>query len=121
MIMFELITLNFPDLPLVARPYEFVIGGRRLTGWTYGHNLLETYNAEYRFDNASPSEILRSVVGWCLEHNPTKRPSLQALERLIRSEVTRTWTAETDDQTRRWATSHFASPPVPVGRGVRIR
>lgn len=120
MIMFELITLNFPDVPLIARPYNFVIEGQTHIGWTYGHNLLGTYNAEYNFDNATPSELLRSVVVWCLEHNPTKRPSLQTLEQIIKMQVTRTWTAETDEQTRRWATNYFGYPPVPLGRGVPI-
>lgn len=78
--MFELITLSMPDEPPFARPYEFIIDRQSLSGWTYGHNLLEEYNPEIA---RQYSAELRHTIAWCMEHNPLDRPSLVRLGQII--------------------------------------
>lgn len=78
--MFELVTLNMPDQPPFARPYEFIIDRQSLRGWTYGHNLLGEYNPEIV---RQYSADLRHTIAWCMEHNPLNRPSLVRLGQII--------------------------------------
>jgi len=78
--MFEILTLNLPDEPSFARPYDFIIDCQSLSGWTYGHNLLEENNPELA---RQYSAELRHTVAWCMEHKPMERPSLNRLGQII--------------------------------------
>lgn len=108
-IMFELLTLCYPDIPFVARRYRFKLEGEEIVGWTYGHNLLAGYNTWSEEDHEY-SSLLRHTVAWCMEYNPTKRPSLERLEGIIKGQVSKVWPDETDEQTRQWVEDFFGVP-----------
>lgn len=115
--MFELMTLNLPDEPPFARPYSFRIDRQSLTGWTYGHNLLSENNPGLveQF-----SAELRNTVAWCMEHNPTDRPSLGRLGQIVERNTTGEFLAQTDDATKT-SVGNFIGTPLPPTRNDKPR
>lgn len=110
--MFELMTLNLPDEPPFARPYNFRIDRQSLSGWTYGHNLLSDYNAGY---NEQFSAELRNTVAWCMEHNPAERPGLNRLGQIIERNAGIHFESESD--TKRSVGNLLGTPlPPRVGK-----
>lgn len=111
--MFELLTLNLPDDPPTARPYSFRIDGQSLSGWTYGHNLLAEFNPEFIEDYSAE---LRNTVAWCMEHNPTERPSLNRLGQIVERNTTRDFPDQPDAATRRLVGDLLGTPLPPSRR-----
>lgn len=108
--MSELITLNMPDDPPFARPYEFIIDRQSLSGWTYGHNLLEEYNPEIA---RQYSAELRHTIAWCMEHNSLERPSLGRLGQIIERNLAANSPDQPADATRKLVGNHLRVPLPP--------
>ncbi|KAK2605679.1 hypothetical protein N8I77_008501 [Diaporthe amygdali] len=113
LVMFELMTLSYADDPMIPRPYNFILSGHRLSGWTYGHHLLEEDNA---YLAGRYSSQLRNTVAWCLEYNPTKRPRLNELGRIVEYSATCDYPNESDPDTRRWVRDFVSYPSAAHGR-----
>lgn len=108
--MFQLITLNLPDEPPLARPYNFYIDRESLSGWTYGHNLL-SQNNPYLVEHFSAE--LRNTVAWCMEHNPLERPSLSRLGQIVERNALRDWADQPDHATRTLVSDLLGTPMPP--------
>lgn len=107
--MFELMTLNQADDPSLARPYSFRIDRQSLSGWTYGHNLLSEYNPSLA---EQFSAELRNTVAWCMEHNPTERPSLSRLGQIVERNSERE-VLDMPDHTTRTLVANLLGTPLP--------
>ncbi|KAJ0106884.1 hypothetical protein J7T55_014960 [Diaporthe amygdali] len=113
LVMFELMTLNYADDPMIPRPYNFILSGQRLSGWTCGHHLLEENND---YLAGCYSSQLRNTVAWCLEYNPTKRPQLNELGRIVEYSATWDYPNESDPDTRTWVRDFVSYPSAAHGR-----
>lgn len=110
LVMFELMTLHYPDDPNIPRPYNFNLFGQHWRGWTYGHHLLEANNREIA-RNFSPE--LRHTVALCMEYNPNKRPGLDWLTRIVEFYSTSNFPNESDQVTRSWVMDFLGAPAMP--------
>lgn len=111
--MFELLTLNLPDQPSFARPYDFIIDRQSLSGWTYGHNLLEENNPMLA---RQYSAELRHTVAWCMEHNPIDRPSLDRLGQLVERNAAADFPDQPDEATTELVNNLLRNPLPPRSR-----
>lgn len=111
--MFELLTLNLPDEPPFARPYDFRIDRESLSGWTYGHNLLEENNPGLA---RQYSAELRHTVAWCMEHNPNDRPSLVRLGQIIERNAGAELSDEAEEHSRLSVDNLLGNPLPPAPR-----
>lgn len=111
--MWELITRLNPETPFRPRPYNFNISGNDLSGWTYGHYLLDG-DTNWQDLNVlpRPSLRLRRTVAWCMEHFPSKRPSMENLGPIIQHGLTREY-GQTDEEICAWVGRAFGEAPSP--------
>lgn len=95
--------LNWPDIPMVARPYK-----------VHKREQAADRNTA-RDETTSPLCVVETHCGLVHEIQ-----SPEFMSRMIRDQVTQTWAGESDEQTQQWANAYFASPLVPNGRNARI-
>lgn len=114
-IMWTLITHCYPPQPPRAWPYAYEAEGDRAesvayalpleNGWTYGMDLMNPIFGKY--DHELRLQIMR-----CLDHEPSKRPDIRWLERVIEARVRSRdlVDAESDEQLKDAVAEIFRSP-----------
>lgn len=79
--MWQLITGYEPEVPFMPRPYSIRVIDQDVSGWTYGHQLLEQ-RREWDPDNILPVGLL-CTVAQCMDYIPLRRPDVFRLRAII--------------------------------------
>lgn len=111
-IMWTLITGYKPEKPFAPRPYSTQVINHPVSGWTYGHSLLEPTKP---WDpNNEVDQNLLSVIAQCMDYMPRRRPKLITLEVICEGFMERDWPDANKEIVRAWAGGLFADAPPPM-------